>query len=100
MELREVIKSKTVEPSQSTYQGEIGEKIKRKVVVVSIRVFGGLYGSQNIYTFEDENGNIYTWFTKTENFDEKEEVFITATVKDHSEYNDVLQTIVTRVKRV
>jgi hypothetical protein len=86
------------EVSNSMYVGEIGERLHDvPVKVYNIGGFDSAYGYKWVYTFEDENGNRYTWFTTVQ-----QSVSIGATaaltgrIKAHVEYKGVETTQLTR----
>ena len=88
---------------KSNYVGEVGEKIEvntkfyRYSFYDRISNYTGQYEKINIYTFIDDNGNHIVWkTTSTEDFDIGDEVGIKGKVKEHSEFNGLKQTIVTR----
>ena len=103
--LREERRAKELaEGLKSDFIGEVGKRIK--VNVVNWRCitqwdncFDGWHTTTTyMYKFVDEDGNILIW--KTQNFlSEDEEVKqITGTVKEHSEFREVKQTVLTRCK--
>lgn len=53
------------------------------------------------HTFTDENGNVYVWKTSNglgETLEIGDTVTVTGTIKEHGEYNEVKQTVLTRCK--
>ena len=86
--------------SHSEWVGEIGDHIKNEKVTLKRKgSFSGRYGLTNVYTFENEIGSIYTWFTSTFLNKEIDETFyIKGTIKKHDEYKGVKTTVLTRVK--
>ena len=83
------------------YDGEIKERITRRVTLVRKGSFMGAYGITNIYTYEDEQHlHQYVWFTATDQPQEVDGSFFTlvGTVKDHKEYKGIHQTYITRCK--
>ena len=88
-----------MEPSKSQFQGEIGERIRQRLMKV-VRVFttDGYYGRSYIHNFEDEEGNVYVWITSSKCLDEDSVYWVDGTVKDHKLYKNTPQTILTRCK--
>lgn len=89
--------------STSTWIGEVGEKIKGiKVKLINKYSFETRHGMSTVYNFEDKEGNVLVWFSSTIQQVEPGEWYTIkyGTVKDHSEYKDVKQTILTRCKLV
>jgi len=59
----------------------------------------GYYGIDSyLITFIDENGNIFKWFTSKNNLEINITYKCSFTVKDHSEWNNIKETIINRVK--
>ena len=91
--------------SISQHIGEIGDKIDMDAVldhnawfeVPSFRGYGT--DTMHIYTFKDEKGNALIWKTsKGLGIENGTRVHLTGTIKDHSEYDDEKQTVLTRCK--
>ena len=94
----------------SQYIGEIGQRITVKATYT----FGTswqtkFFGTQYLYIFKDADGNVFTWKTssvpmvlnaegKDVVINEGDQVMITGTVKEHSEYREEKQTVLTRCK--
>ena len=94
---------KTAEENPSEYQGQVGQRIT--FVPSSIKCVyssDSQFGTSWLYSIEDVNHNIYTWFTSKfiDCSEESETVItsITGTVKGHSEFRGVKQTEMTRCK--
>lgn len=101
----------------SKYIGEIGKRISITATLVNDYSFTNYYGRMpqetTIYIFKDEDDNVFCWKTngslgidKTDKrgdycreFVRRGDAFTCkATVKEHSEYKGVKQTVVTRLK--
>lgn len=97
----------------SEYVGEVGKRMKNiKLTFKGSRTWEThftYYGeTQYLHKFEDENGNALVWKTsnpldkivddKYVRINEDEEITVAATVKEHSEYDGIKQTVLTRVK--
>lgn len=91
--------------STSQYVGAAGDKITfagtfDHSTCFDIKSFRG-YGTETmfIHTFKDDNGNAIIWKTgRGLNFAEGDHIEVTGTVKEHSEYDGVRQTVLTRCK--
>ncbi len=94
---------------QSEYVGSIKDKFQSELIYKRTISYDTIYGTQYIHLFEDENGNQYKWKTgkilgywNPDNewtyIDGDSKVKIKGTIKDHSEYNGVKQTEITRCK--
>lgn len=96
-DIKQTIATRNKETSNSQFVGEIGERLRdMKATFVSARFFENNWGGNFVYTFESE-GNIFIWFTQ-KGLDIKEgtTISLTGTVKEHKEYNGVLQTQLSR----
>ena len=85
-------------PSQ--YQGAVGERIDRNIVVIRNYKLETKYGNSNMMTFEDEQGNIYLWTTTAKDWPEGTKHRIRGTVKSHNLYHNIHQSVLTRVAEV
>lgn len=94
------------EESTSRPYGEVGERIDIQVHID--RVFesshyrnSGWYGTSTSYMYlmHDAAGNIFKWSTSCY-YEEGDDVHFRATVKEHSEYKGVAQTVLTRCTKV
>ena len=88
----------TLEPeSHSEYLGEIKERLHDlKVTLTAIRNFDGYYGTTFIYTFA-YNEDVLVWMTSScKDIEVGDELLLTGTVKEHSEYKGIKQTKLSR----
>lgn len=88
---------------KSNYVGDVGEKIEllvsfyREAFYERESRYTGKYETVHIYTFVDENNNHIVWKTTArEHFDVGDKINLKAKVKEHNEYKDIKQTIITR----
>ena len=85
--------------SHSQHVGAIGDKI---VAVMKLRYISGYdspYGYKYVYTFEDEIGNVFSWFTTVQQpYAAGATVNLTGTIKSHSDYKGVKTTVLTRCR--
>ena len=84
--------------SNSQYVGLVGDRLRDiPVTVRNIAGYESMFGYKWIYTFEDESGNLYSWFTTSQ---QKVSIgmkkSLTGTVKNHSEYQKIPTTQLTR----
>lgn len=82
--------------SASEFIGDIGDKIQFIAKPVVVSSYESDYGWSYLYKFVDD-GNVILWRTN-KLLDVDVEYTIKATVKDHSEFRHVKQTVVTRGK--
>ena len=88
------------EENHSDYVGEIKERLRDiSTKIRSIAGFDSAYGYKWVYTFIDEEGNLYTWFTTAQQpVSIGDHVNLTGTVKAHVEYKGARTTQLTRCK--
>lgn len=94
----------------SKFVGQVKEKLNLTLTLVRTFCFDNEYGIIYIHKFVDINGNIFVWKTRNtldwynEETKEPRDAFVgniiilKGTVKEHSEYRDEKQTILTRCK--
>lgn len=105
----------------SSYQGEVGERLKDLEVMCTRRsYFTNTWGEVTIYTFADDWGNEYVWFASRRAKEKLErkvtrnnglkttveyrevvegsKLTLQGTVKEHKEFRNVKQTVLTRCK--
>lgn len=86
--------------SNSQFVGEIGERIRDiPVTVRNIAGFDSAFGYKWVYTFEDKDGNVYSWFTTSQQpLSVDMNCSVTGSIKAHVEYKKILTTQLTRCK--
>jgi len=87
------------EAARSEFQGEIGERITRELMVKRRLAFSSDYrpGPFYIHILNDLDGNIYVWRTHKELL-EGHLYEVTGTVKAHEYYRAIRQTVLTRCR--
>jgi hypothetical protein len=84
--------------SNSQFVGEIGERLRD--IPMQVRNIGGFdsaYGYKWVYTFEDADGNVYSWFTTSQQaVSVGMKCVVTGTIKAHVEYKSVFTTQLNR----
>ena len=86
--------------SDSEWVGEIGDRLQDVPVIVrNITGYDSAYGYKYVYTLEDEEGNLYTWFTTSQQAVARD-TFITFSgrIKAHVKYKGAKTTQMTRCK--
>jgi len=89
------------EAKTSNHVGKVGERLRGLVLhCYDFKEWETSFGWQTLYKFKDATGNQFTWKTNSSVPDlEVGKTFtVTATVKEHSNYNGVPQTSLTRCK--
>lgn len=86
------------EISNSEYVGEIGERFRgTQVYIKSIRGFDSEFGYKYVYTFEDDYGNLYSWFTTVQlPATAGAKGTLSGTIKNHTEYKGAKTTQLSR----
>lgn len=83
----------------SGYVGNVGERIDINVKTFQcVSSWENQFGMTFLYKFTDEQNNIFVWYASSGVEDEENVRSIKGTVKDHSEYQGVKQTVLTRCK--
>lgn len=99
---------------ESNYVGNVGDKLSVKVTYVNTFSYDTNFGTTNIHLFMDDNGNIFKWstnsrldFTVKDNhanysqwyyLDKDATIQLSGKIKEHSEYRNQKQTVLTRCK--
>lgn len=113
-EYKRLLDLKKNDDKASEYVGNVGDKISIKVKYVNTYSYDTNFGSTNIHLFIDDSGNIFKWSTNSRleytvkdnrsNYsqwyylDKGATIQLTGKIKDHSEYRNQKQTVLTRCK--
>lgn len=96
-QVKQAIDSLLFVDSPSEHIGRIGERIEIDVTVTKIvPLEGSRYGTQYLFEMADEKENVYIWITSTQKLTLNEKCHLRGTVKEHSIYRNVKQTVLTR----
>lgn len=93
-----------LEPVRGEYIGKVGQRLSVTATLTRAIPYDASFGYQrrrtigHIYIFETADGNTLVWRTTRAWLDTGKEYDIVGTVKEHSEYNKVRQTVLTRCK--
>lgn len=84
----------------SEYQGNKGDKLQITCKTFEfVRAFDSDLGTSWLYTWTDENDNVYTWYSSNPiDLDKIKVERIKGTVKAHNEFRGIKQTAMTRCK--
>ena len=86
--------------ANSQFIGEVGDKVTMTITVERIIVLKSeFYGDNYITIAHDESGNVITYKGRSDIGGKGDIVIIKATVKEHTVYNGVKQTVVQRPTR-
>lgn len=80
------------------FLGTEGERLNKIEVVLERAQFlyENDYGTTYLYVFKTPDGNTIVWKTSPRDLDEGTRLLISGRVKEHTEYNGVKQTVITR----
>lgn len=82
-----------------SYLGQVKGKIEfTSLELISIKYIDSRFGRIALHKFQDENGNVVVWFSSSWIGEEGTTYTGKATVKEHSEYAGVKQTVITRAR--
>lgn len=91
-----------LEPVRGEYLGKVGQRLSVTATLTRAIPYDVSFGYRittgYIYIFETADGNTLVWRTTRAWLDTDKEYDIVGTVKEHSEYNRVRQTVLTRCK--
>lgn len=96
-EIEQIIYQLLYDDSPSDYIGNIGDRLELNVNIFSIQTVDTSYGKKAIYLMEDEQGNVFKWFTSI-----RKDWFLNSiktirgTVKELKKENGIKITVLTR----
>jgi hypothetical protein len=93
---REYAQQFMFEPSASEFLGTVGKRLEVTVTIKKAIGMNGYYGFSTMHIMEDECGNVLVWTTSAKQLVEGNTYTLKGTVKSHSVYKNVNQTILTR----
>ena len=89
----------TKDERESKFVGEVGVRDTFALTYTKTVSYEGAFGTGYMYFFRDKDENVFMWGTnKFLEFEKNEELEIIGTIKEHKEYKDIKQTIITRCK--
>lgn len=96
-EIADTALAKLTPESHSEYIGEVKERLRDlQVTLTAVRNIDGFYGTSYIYTFKKEE-NVLVWITSSYKDIQIGHIYsLTGTVKEHKEYKNVKQTVLSR----
>ena len=97
-QIKQVVDKMLYDAGTSRYVGKVGDRLEMDVTCKKVSVSQSIYGISYFYVFHDDEGNVYTWGTAARTLDEGVRYHLKGTVKDHSTYKNVCQTVLTRCK--
>ena len=100
-EVIEHINNLRYEPSTSEFVGNIKDKVAFKAKMIKVVPVESYYGTSHLHIMEDvETKNIFVWNTSTTALDVGATYHVAGTVKEHKQYKNIKQTVLTRCKVV
>ena len=97
--VRKAVEALIYEPSNSTHQGKIGDRLDLAVRITKVtKLEDGYYGPSTFHLMEDEAGNEYCWTTSAKTLEYGECYILKGTVKAHQNYKGKEQTVLTRCR--
>lgn len=86
-----------IEPTNSEWVGNVGDKITVLCILKDTHQFQGAFGLTTVFTFSDENENSIVWMTtKSIPLSVGDECALKGTIKAHNTFRGDKQTILTR----
>lgn len=83
--------------AKSEYIGQIKDRLKDvPVTFINAWSFDSSWGVRTVLKFTDEAGNIFIWYTGYKDYTQGNKYLLTGTVKKHSEFKGMKQTVLTR----
>lgn len=82
----------------SEHFGTVGKRETFSLTVMGVREVEGKYGVTFIHHMATQDGNLAVWFSSTGALENGATYRLTSSVKEHSVYNGVNQTVLTRCK--
>lgn len=80
----------------SNFVGSVGQKITILTATAKlVTSWDGYYGTTFLYKFTDLKGNVYVW-RSSKYIEVQDRMTVKGSVKEHSEYDGVKQTVITR----
>lgn len=94
--VRQAVDALIYESSPSKFQGQVGDRLELTLTVKKVFEKEGYYGNSALHIFSDEAGNVYTWNTSSKTLEVGRTYRLKGTVKEHTCFRNVNQTILTR----
>lgn len=84
--------------SSSDFVGNVGERITIQAVAAKlVTSWDTQFGTTYLYKFADAAGNVYVWYA-SRSIELNDSMTLVGTVKDHTTYDGIKQTVLTRCK--
>ena len=88
----------TLPTAASQWKGNIKDRLSLSVTCINKVILDSEWGSTTLYTFKDTDNNIFVWFSSSCKtiINVNDTINLTGTVKDHTTYKGINQTVLTR----
>ena len=96
---RRRIREMKANKNSNEYIGTVGDKIEIEVTVEKVLKFDGYYGTTCMNILQDTKGNTLVWSTGKA-LEEGKEYKLKGTIKEHKEYRERKQTVLTRCREM
>ena len=91
----------TILNAKRVYRGTVGQReVFERLTCVRCPSFENDFGRVYVNTFEDADHNVLIWKTGSTSYAVGDVVTLKGTVKEHSQYRDTKQTVLTRCKAI
>jgi hypothetical protein len=96
--LREMDRLEALKHKSNEFGGTVGARVTMELTVTKATGFESAYGTGTRWQMEDAAGNCFVWWSTSSLDLEFQAYKLTFTIKDHTEYKERKQTIITRAK--
>lgn len=94
------VESLIYDPDPSEYVGDVGDKLDLYLTVDKVIPLESVYGVSRLHNMHDDCGNVFVWITAARSLEVGKEYHLKGTVKEHKQYKNCKQTILTRCREV
>jgi len=84
--------------SKSSHVGQAGDRIDITATITVVKAVDGFYGISYFTILENSKGDVFKYVGSAELGEKGQTITMKATVKDHTEYDGVDQTVINRPK--
>ena len=98
-EIKAYVDTLIYDAGTSEWLGNVKERLTMELICTRVHSFMNAYGESTLYVFEDDDGDVLTWTTSSSQDIEADHRYsISGTVKEHTTYRNMKQTVLTRCK--
>lgn len=81
---------------ESKHVGKVKDRRVFELTLIRVFSYSSMYGVSNKLLFKDKEGNYFLWSTGEQQVEEGKEYKVKGTIKEHSFYKEMAQTVLTR----